>query len=122
MTKNILFAFALSGSLFLTPVMARTLPHAVVVIGTHHYSPQETMPALAQQLEDVGFRTTVVAAEGDPEHDSDGLPNLEVLKTADIAIFYMRFLTLPETQMRHVVEYLETGKPVVGLRDKHACL
>ena len=91
-------------------------PHAVFVIGTRHYSPGDTLPALASQLERLGFRTTVVLPTGNPEKSSAGIPGLEVLQTADVAIFYMRFLTLPDDQLKLIVEYLQSGKPVVGFR------
>jgi len=42
-------------------------PHAVIVIGTYHYNPQTTMPALAKELEKFGFRTTIVQGVGNPE-------------------------------------------------------
>ena len=35
-------------------------PHAVIVVGTLHYSPELTMPVFAKELERFGFRTTVV--------------------------------------------------------------
>ena len=91
-------------------------PHAVFVVGTHHYSPHITMPPLAEQVAEAGFRTTIVMANKDPEHDAAGLPWLEVLKDADVAIFYMRFLTLPTEQLKIIEDYLAAGKPVVAFR------
>ena len=67
-------------------------PHAVLVVGTHHYSPELSMPLLAKELERHGFRSTVVMGEGDPEKKTENvLPGIEVLKDADVAIFFMRF-------------------------------
>ncbi|MBT4157755.1 MAG: hypothetical protein HOD99_02885 [Planctomycetaceae bacterium] len=91
-------------------------PHAVFVVGTHHYSPQLTMPFLATELERLGFRTTVINPAWDPEKDKRGLPGLEVLKDADIGIFFMRFLQLEDDQLAHITEFIESGKAVVGLR------
>ncbi|MDG1894975.1 MAG: ThuA domain-containing protein [Fuerstiella sp.] len=91
-------------------------PHAVFVVGTQHYAPGDTLPALATQLERMGFRTTVVRPPGNPEKNSAGTPGLGALRTADVAIFYMRFLTLPNDQLKLIVDYLESGKPVVGFR------
>ncbi|MGY8639487.1 MAG: ThuA domain-containing protein, partial [Verrucomicrobiales bacterium] len=55
-------------------------PHAVIVVGTLHYSPELTMPVFAEELERFGFRTTVVMGEGDPEKKTENvLPGLEVL-------------------------------------------
>jgi len=100
-------------------------PHAVFVVGTQHYSPQNSMPVLAKELERFGFRATIVLPKGDPEQNKNdvGLPGLEVLTDADVAIFFMRFLTLPEDQFKHVMDYVESGKPVVGFRTStHAFL
>jgi len=91
-------------------------PHAVLVVGTHHYSPQTTMPFLATELERLGFQTTVINPAWDPEKDKRGLPGLEILKDADVGIFFMRFLQLEDDQLVHITEFIESGKAVVGLR------
>jgi len=97
-------------------VEAAQPPHAVLVVGTHHYAPQTTMPFLATELERLGFRTTVVNPAWDPEKDKRGMPGLEVLKDADVGIFFMRFLQLKDSQLAHITEFIESGKAVVGLR------
>jgi len=92
-------------------------PHAVLVVGTLHYSPELTMPVFAQELERFGFRTTVVMGEGDPEKKTENvLPGIEVLQEADVAIFFMRFLKLPDNEWQAIEDYLKSGKPVIGLR------
>jgi Trehalose utilisation. len=91
-------------------------PHAVLVVGTHHYSPQTTMPFLATELERLGFRTTVINPAWDPEKDKRGLPGLEILKDADVGIFFMRFLQVEDDQLAHITEFIESAKAVVGLR------
>ncbi|NNE91818.1 MAG: hypothetical protein HKN23_09235 [Verrucomicrobiales bacterium] len=92
-------------------------PHVVFVVGTPHYNPASTMVPLAKQLEEnYGFRTTVILPKGNPEKNKNGMEGLEALKTADVAIFYLRFLTLPKDQLSLIEEYLESGKPVVGFR------
>jgi len=100
-------------------------PHAVFVVGTLHYSPQNSMPVFAKELERLGFRTTVILPKGDPEQNKNevGLPGLETLKEADVAIFFMRFLSLPDDQFKCIMDYVESGKPVVGFRTStHAFL
>ncbi len=93
-------------------------PHIVIIVGTLHYSPQNSMPLLAKQLESHGFATTVVMPEGDPERSKNGkdLPGISALKDADLAIFFMRFLTLPDDQFKHVMDYVKSGKPIVAFR------
>ena len=92
-------------------------PHAVVVVGTTHYSPERSMPLFAKELERLGFKTTVVMSEGDPEKKTDNvLPGIEALDHADVAIFFMRFLKLPDEEWNPIENYLKSGKPVIGLR------
>ena len=96
---------------------AEEKPHAVLVVGTLHYSPELTMPVFAKELERFGFRTTVVMGEGNPERKTENvLPGIEVLKEADLAIFFMRFLKLPDKEWAPIEAYLKSGKPVIGLR------
>lgn len=98
-------------------VAARPKPHAVLVIGTTHYSPELTMPLFARELERFGFRTTVIRGEGDPEKRTEQvLPGIEALAEADVGIFFLRFLQLPDSEWRPIEDYLESGKPVIGLR------
>ncbi len=91
-------------------------PHAVVVVGTHHYSPEKTMPKFAGELERLGFETTVINPDWDPEKDKRGLPGLEALEKADVGIFFVRFLKLDDEQLGHITKFLESGKPVVCFR------
>ena len=91
-------------------------PHALFVVGTHHYSPQKSMPMLASEIERLGFKTTVINPDWDPEKDKRGLPGLEALKQADLAVFYTRFLKIDDLQLVHITDYLKSGKPVVGFR------
>jgi len=95
---------------------ADNAPHAVIVVGTHHYSPQKTMPGFAAELERLGFRTTLINPSYDPEKDKRGLPGIEALDDADVALFFMRFLKLSDKQLAPITRYVESGKPVVGLR------
>lgn len=92
-------------------------PHVVLVAGTLHYSPELTLPVFAKELERFGFRTTVVMGEGDPEKKTENvLPGIEALDDADVAIFFMRFLKLPDEEWAPIERYIKAGKPVIGLR------
>jgi len=93
-------------------------PHLVFVVGTHHYSPQVSMPVLAKEMERFGFKTTVVLPPGDPEGNKNGvgIPGLEVLEQADAAVFFLRFLTLDDKQFGCIERYLKSGKPIVAFR------
>lgn len=96
--------------------------HVVFVTGDEEYRSEEGMPALAKILSKrMGFRTTVLFAvqpktgEIDP-NTSDNIPGLEHLDGADLMVIFTRFRDLPDDQMKHIVDYVEAGRPVVGLR------
>jgi hypothetical protein len=113
--------FLLLASLWVLPGDAgaadESKPHAVLVVGTLHYSPELSMPLFAEELERFGFRTTVVMGTGDPEKKTtDVLPGLEALAGADVAIFFTRFLKLPDDEWKPIEDYLKSGRPVIGLR------
>jgi type 1 glutamine amidotransferase len=92
-------------------------PHAVFLLGTLHYSPELTMPVFAKDLERFGFRTTLVQGEGNPEKKTENvLPNIGVLKDADVVVFFSRFMKLPDSEWQAIEDYLKSGKPVIGLR------
>ena len=108
--------------------LARTCPasakstaeeiHLVFVVGTYHYSPQISMPVLAKEMGRFGFKTTVILPPGDPEQNKNGvgIPGLEALEQADVAVFFLRFLTLDDEQFGYVERYVKSGKPVVAFR------
>ena len=80
------------------------------------------MPALGQILANHhGFQCTVLFAinpdtgEIDPEQSSN-IPGMEALDTADLVILCLRFRDLPDDQMQHFVDYVNSGKPIIGLR------
>jgi hypothetical protein len=95
----------------------QTKPYVVLVAGTLHYSPELSMPLFAKELERLGFRTTVVMGDGDPEKKTEHvLPGIEILSKADVAIFFMRFLKLPDQEWQPIEDYIKSGKPLIGLR------
>ncbi len=96
--------------------------HIVFLSGDEEYRSEEALPALAKIMsKHHGFKCTVLFAI-DPKDGTvnpnvnNNIPGLEHLKDADLAVFSLRFRDLPDEQMKHVVEYVESGKPVVGLR------
>ena len=91
-------------------------PLVVFVTGDHEYSGEATLPLLAAELEKhYGMRTRVLKAS--PDHNAEeNIPGLEILKEADLAVFFLRWRRLPADQVQHIEDYLKTGKPVVGFR------
>jgi type 1 glutamine amidotransferase len=47
---------------------------------------------------------------------NNNIPGLESLKSADLMVIFTRFRNLPEGQMQHIAEFVDAGKPVVGMR------
>jgi type 1 glutamine amidotransferase len=95
--------------------------HVVLVSGDEEYRSEEALPQLAKILaERHGFKCTVLFAidpkTGAINPNVSNIPGLEQLKTADLMIIATRFRNLPEAQMQHIADYIEAGKPVIGMR------
>ncbi len=97
--------------------------HKVVLIaGDEEYRSEEAMPMLGKLLSvRHGFECVVLfsidAETGaiDPEEQTN-IPGLEALGDADLMVIATRFRELPDEQMKHIVDYVESGRPIVGLR------
>lgn len=96
--------------------------HIVLISGDEEYRSEEGMPQLGKILaKRHGFKCTVLFAI-DPEdgtinpNQSDNIPGLEALDSADLMVIFTRFRDLPDEQMKHIVDYVESGRPVIGLR------
>jgi type 1 glutamine amidotransferase len=94
----------------------------VLVSGDEEYRSEQALPQLARILSQRhGFDCTVLfaidPASGaiDPQRN-DNIPGLEALDSADLMILFTRFRDLPDAQMKHVVDYVESGRPVVAMR------
>ena len=95
--------------------------HIVWIAGDHEYRSEETLPALARILaRHYGFKCSVFITtdpkSGFIEPGSSHISGLEALATADLMVVFLRFQDFPDEQMRHIVEYLDRGRPVVGFR------
>jgi hypothetical protein len=96
--------------------------HVVLVSGDEEYRSEEALPQLARILWlRQGFRCTVLfpvdpeTGEIDPER-RDHIPGLAMLDSADLLVLFTRFRRLPDADMSHVVAYVESGRPLVGIR------
>lgn len=96
--------------------------HIVLISGDEEYRSEEALPQLGKILASRhGFKCTVLFAidpvTGDiSPNTGDNIPGLEALKTADLMIIATRFRNLPDDQMQYVADYVDAGKPVIGLR------
>ena len=96
--------------------------HVVLVSGDEEYRSEEALPQLGKILaRRHGFRCTVLFSinpeDGtiDPNNQRN-IPGLEALAAADLMILALRFRDLPDEQMRHIVAYVDSGKPIIGMR------
>ncbi|MFT5131324.1 MAG: type 1 glutamine amidotransferase [Rhodothermales bacterium] len=108
--------------------------HVVLITADQEYRSEQSMPMMARILATHhGYDCTVLFGVNDAglvdptmpvypkkgEQDgfkSHSIPGLEHLKSADLVIFFTRLLTLPDDQLLAIVEYLDSGKPIIGLR------
>jgi type 1 glutamine amidotransferase len=94
--------------------------HVVLLSGDEEYRAEEALPQLAKILSKRhGFKCTVLFAIGEDggiDPNRSFIPGLEALDTADLMVIFTRFRDLPDDQMKHVVDYLDRGGPIVGLR------
>jgi hypothetical protein len=110
-------------ALFLLASVVLAAPKRIVLVsGDDEYRSEEALPQLAKILsERHGFQCTVLYAI-DPKDGTinptvqTNIPGLEALAKADLMIMGLRFRDLPDEQMKHIVDYVEAGKPVVALR------
>ncbi|NKB87141.1 MAG: hypothetical protein GKS06_02830 [Acidobacteria bacterium] len=92
----------------------------VFVAGDHEYRSEEILPAMARILaQRYGFSCTVLFTldeEGFIEPGSSNIAGMDALGSADLVVVGLRFQDFPHDQMQHLVDYVERGGPVLGIR------
>jgi hypothetical protein len=93
----------------------------VLLSGDEEYRSEESLPQLGKILSQRhGFTCTVLFSQ-----DADGtinpnnqtnIPGMQLLDKADLVICQFRFRELPDADMKHFVDYMEAGKPMMVLR------
>lgn len=96
--------------------------HVVIVTGDDEYRSEESMPQWGRMLaQRHSFKVTVLFAINkdtgaiDPA-TLDNIPGLDALDTADLMILFLRFRELPDDQMKRIMDYTNSGKPIMALR------
>ncbi|MBV8569885.1 MAG: hypothetical protein JO319_04675 [Acidobacteriaceae bacterium] len=97
--------------------------HIVLVAGDDaEYHSEEALPALAKILAvRHGFDCTVLFSINPDDGTIDprqkrNIPGLEILKSADLLILFVRWRDLPDSQMKYLVDYFESGRPIMAIR------
>ena len=94
----------------------------VFIAAEESYRSELSMPLMARILARHGFDCTVLFAI-DPATGAidprvkNNIPGLEQLDSADLLVAFMRWRELPDEQMKHIVDYTESGRPIIGIRN-----
>jgi hypothetical protein len=97
--------------------------HIVFVTGEEYYRSEEGMSMFARLLATHhGFKCTVLFAIDSTTgiinpNIANHLPGLAKLQDADLMVIFARFRELPDQDMKHIVDYINAGKPVLGIRN-----
>lgn len=95
--------------------------HIVMLSGDEEYRSEESLPALGKILSQRhGFKCTVLFSQDaqgiiDPNNQTN-VPGMHLLGGADLVVNQFRFRELPDADMKHFVDYLDAGKPMMVLR------
>ena len=85
------------------------------------YHSEEALPQLAKILAvRHGFRCTVLLPV-DPDGTIDpkqnrSLEGLDALQHADLLVLFIRWRDLPDDQVKMILDYVESGRPVIAIR------
>ena len=104
--------------------------HVVLIAADQEYRSEYALPMLAKILaKHHGFHCTVLFSLNkndavDPTMKirwedktvTHNIPGLEHLEKADLVILFSRLISLPDHQIEHVYKYLDSGKPIIGIR------
>jgi hypothetical protein len=96
--------------------------HIVFLSGDEEYRSEEALPMLAKILATRhGFKCTVLFAINPKDGTIDptvqtNTPGLAALDSADLCVMGLRYREWPDADMKHFVDYLERGKPIIALR------
>jgi type 1 glutamine amidotransferase len=96
--------------------------HVVLVAADDEYHSEEALLELAKILaQRHGFTCTVLFAinphDGSIDaHERHNIPGLEALQSADLLILFARFRDLPDSQMKYITDYVESGRSIIGIR------
>jgi hypothetical protein len=95
----------------------------VFIAAEESYRSEESMPLMARILSrHHGFKCTVLFAI-DPADGTinplvkDNIPGLEALESADLLVAFMRWRELPDEQMKRIMDYTNSGRPIIGIRN-----
>ena len=117
MTKFFINRFCLPALFFVAIQTAGAAESArqqtiVLISGEYEYDSARTLPAFKQYLAtNYGFNCIYLERT-----KSEEIPGLDALEKADLAIIFVRRMTLPKEQLGKIKKFIDSGKPLIGLR------
>lgn len=92
---------------------AKKKPKLALVVSEFEYHTYETLPAFAKAnfADDFEIESTLNADEQNQE-----MPEIDILKDADLAILSIWRRTLPPEQLQVIKDFVAAGKPIVAIR------
>ena len=104
-----------------TPAKAtgERLPKTLVfILAENEYRAWRTIPEFGQTLEEkYGFHCEyLTSSTDDKDPNRFFIPRMEEVKKADLVVVFARRRALPREQMRILKDYLDSGKPLIGIR------
>ena len=90
----------------------------VFILAENEYRAWRTIPEFGQILEDkYGFQCEyLTSSTDDKDPNRFFIPSIQKVKKADLVVVFARRRALPREQMQILKEYLDSGKPLIGIR------
>jgi hypothetical protein len=95
--------------------------HILLLSGDEEYRSEESLPQLGKILSQRhGFQCTVLFSQDEDgtinPNNQTNVPGMHLLGKADLVVNQFRFRELPDAAMKHFVDYLDSGRPMIVLR------
>jgi type 1 glutamine amidotransferase len=93
-------------------------PRVVFISAENEYDAAKTLPEFANELE-TKYGLCCEILQGSTDIRDEGrhnIPGTEALTDADLAVVFARRRALPPEQMKYLRDYMDSGRPLVGLR------
>jgi len=93
-------------------------PRVVFISAESEYGAAESLPDFAHELE-MKYGLCCEVLQGSTEKkgpDRNYIGGMEVLADADLAVLFVRRRSLPAADMKYFRDYMDSGRPLIGLR------
>ena len=93
-------------------------PRVVFISAEEEYGAAESLPGFAHELQiKYGLCCEILQGSASPDGaDRHEISGMEALTRADLVVVFARRRAFPAEQMKYLRDYLDRGKPLVGLR------